>query len=57
MLKSKRRRFTVNWSFANLTTDWWAAKIHYHMESGAPYYGYFPTCSSPNSILSGYPGC
>lgn len=47
----------VNWSFSNLATDWWAGKVRYRMESGAPYFGYFPTCASPSGILSGYPGC
>ncbi|MGH9878430.1 MAG: hypothetical protein ACRD5H_12405, partial [Nitrososphaerales archaeon] len=44
----------VNWSFANLVSDWWLAKIGYNISSGG---GYPPYCSSPSGILTGYGSC
>ena len=43
--------YEVNWSFSNVTTDWWMAKIGYKITLGAPYATYTPYCSNPTSIL------
>lgn len=46
--------YEVNWSFSNLASDWWMAKIKYNILSNSDY---APICSSPSNILTYYTGC
>lgn len=47
----------ANWSFANLVSDFWLAKIGYDIVWQSGFWYYRPWCSSPAQILTGYGVC